>query len=64
MTVPVRMFGDVHEAGAGGHLDADLLHDELGKVLHPLGSPAHAHKLKNGREIKHTKIPYHYYNIL
>ena len=46
------MQRDVQQLGAGGQLVADLLHDEVGKLLHPARSAAHADKLTRERRRK------------
>ena len=53
--VPVGVLRDVHETRPCWHLDSNLCLDELGKVLHPLGSSTHADKLGRGREKERVK---------
>lgn len=49
--VPARQGTDVVEAEAGGQFKADLVHQEVGKVLHALGSSAHANELRGLKDL-------------
>jgi len=49
--VAVRIGTDVLQLGASWQLVSNLVHDEVGKVLHALGRSTHASKLSKNSEI-------------
>ena len=51
--VSVGVQGDVEKLGSGGQSVADLLHDEVGKLLHPTRCASHTDKLSAARAVRH-----------